>query len=91
MIQVSIGSRSRSPLSPLSLRMMSRADLTMADSRWAVVRGCAFFCVRAILLDLKSQIANLKSLNRKQNSQISDFKLQIISKAGIMILFRAWR
>ena len=28
MIQVSIGSRSRSPFSPLSLRMMSRADLS---------------------------------------------------------------
>ena len=27
MIQVSIGRRSRSPFSPLSLRMMSRADL----------------------------------------------------------------
>src|SRR5438876_243392 len=37
MIQVSIGSRSRSPLRPLSLRMMSRADLTMLASRWDVV------------------------------------------------------
>ena len=44
MIQVSIGSRSRSPLSPLSLRMMSRADLSScrAAGRWSAggaVRG----------------------------------------------------
>jgi hypothetical protein len=32
MIHVSIGSRSRSPLRPLSLRMVSRADLTMEPS-----------------------------------------------------------
>ena len=37
MIHVSIGSRSRSPLSPLSLRMMSRADFRSAPSDWAVV------------------------------------------------------
>jgi hypothetical protein len=36
---VSIGNRSRSPLSPLSLRMTSRQDLTIDDKRWAVVRG----------------------------------------------------
>ena len=42
MIQVSIGNRSRSPLSPLSLRMMSRQDFTMDESRWAVVRGWVF-------------------------------------------------
>jgi len=34
MIQVSIGRRSRSPFSPLSLRMMSREDLMMADRDW---------------------------------------------------------
>jgi len=39
MIQVSIGKRSKSPLSPLSFRMMSRQDLTMDESRCAVVRG----------------------------------------------------
>ena len=37
MIQVSSGSRSRSPFSPLSLRMMSRADLKRLPSAWAVV------------------------------------------------------
>src|SRR6266566_4547411 len=36
MIQVSIGRRSRSPLRPLSLRMMSRQDLTMEASCCAV-------------------------------------------------------
>src|SRR6266699_3242635 len=36
MIQVSIGRRSRSPLRPLSLRMMSRLDLTMEASCCAV-------------------------------------------------------
>src|SRR5438445_3120789 len=36
MIQVSIGRRSRSPLRPLSLRMMSRQDLTIEASCWAV-------------------------------------------------------
>src|SRR5205809_6197715 len=43
MTQVSIGRRSRSPLSPLSFRMMSRADLTRLPSRWALVRGAAVF------------------------------------------------
>ncbi len=37
MIHVSIGNRSRSPLSPLSLRMMSRADFRSAPSDRAVV------------------------------------------------------
>src|SRR5438132_1509484 len=37
MIQVSIGNRSRSPFSPLSLRMMSRADLMSEASDWTVV------------------------------------------------------
>ena len=40
--QVSIGSRSRSPLSPLSFRMMSRHDFTIEESRWAVVNGWEF-------------------------------------------------
>src|SRR5262249_49236160 len=35
--QVNIGNRSRSPLSPLSLRMMSREDLTMLPSCCVVV------------------------------------------------------
>src|SRR6266446_7402103 len=39
MIQVSNGSRSRSPLRPLSLRMMSRADFTRLPSACTVV-GC---------------------------------------------------
>src|ERR1035437_9110609 len=33
------GKRSSSPLSPLSLRMILRADLTMLSRRWAVVCG----------------------------------------------------
>ena len=37
MTQVSIGRRSRSPLRPLSLRMMSRADFRRAPRDWAVV------------------------------------------------------
>src|SRR4051812_22063928 len=36
MIQVSMGRRSRSPLSPLSFRMMSRADLIKLLSRCGV-------------------------------------------------------
>ena len=56
MIHVSSGSRSRSPFSPLSLRMMSRADLRRLPSIWEVVIGAAsapfFFlrsCHRAVL------------------------------------------
>ena len=41
MIQVSIGSRSRSPFSPLSLRMIWRADLMMRSSRCATASGLA--------------------------------------------------
>ena len=41
MIQVSIGRRSRSPFTPLSLRMIRRADLMMRSSRCAVVSGLA--------------------------------------------------
>ena len=47
MIQVSMGRRSRSPFSPLSLRMMSRADLMMLPSCWAVVGR---FGLRSVLL-----------------------------------------
>src|SRR5437773_2540291 len=43
MIQVSIGNRSRSPLSPLSLRMMSRADLIRLPSDCVVVGGADGF------------------------------------------------
>ena len=42
-IQVSIGKRSRSPLRPLSLRIMSRADLMMLASWRAVVLSDPFF------------------------------------------------
>jgi|GEM_PF-4558149 len=35
--QTSMGKRSRSPDRPLSLRMMSRQDLTMLPNCWAVV------------------------------------------------------
>src|SRR6185437_3400405 len=45
MIHVSIGRRSRSPLRPLSLRMMSRQDLTIEASCCAVDRGNSFFAV----------------------------------------------
>ena len=39
MTHVSIGSRSRSPFKPLSLRAMSRADFTSEPSDCAVERG----------------------------------------------------
>src|ERR1700730_8228697 len=45
---VNIGRRSRSPLRPLSFRMMSRADLMRLPSCWAVVRGCFVFFANAI-------------------------------------------
>ena len=50
MIQVSNGKRSRSPLSPLSLRMMSRADLIRLPKACAVVFGTSayVFLLRAI-------------------------------------------
>src|SRR5437016_14475377 len=38
--QVSMGSPSRSPESPLSFRIMSRQDLTKLPSCWAVDWGC---------------------------------------------------
>src|SRR6266851_4846932 len=41
MIHVSSGNRSRSPFRPLSLRMMSRADLSSEPRAWAVVAGAA--------------------------------------------------
>ncbi len=43
MIHVSIGSRSRSPESPLSFRMMSRADFIREPSCCVVVCGCSAF------------------------------------------------
>src|SRR5262245_1728173 len=43
MIHVSIGRRSRSPLSPLSLRMMSRADLMRLPSCCDVDLGASAF------------------------------------------------
>src|ERR1700687_5109202 len=46
MIHVSIGSRSRSPFSPLSFRMMSRLDFTMLPSCWAVDFGASSFFLR---------------------------------------------
>ena len=49
MIQVSNGRRSRSPLSPLSLRMMSRADLSNAPRDRAVVGG-------VVALDIKMNL-----------------------------------
>jgi site-specific recombinase XerD len=50
-IQVSIGRRSVSPLSPLSLRMMSRADLRRLPSCCPVVCGCSiFFCLAMSLV-----------------------------------------
>jgi len=48
-IQVSMGRRSRSPLSPLSLRMMSRQDLTRLASCCAVDWEGADFDDRAII------------------------------------------
>src|SRR5437867_3829296 len=51
MFQVSIGNRSRSPLRPLSLLMMSLADLISAPRDWAVVGdagGGLGFCAMRI-------------------------------------------
>src|SRR2546426_1994268 len=55
MIQVRSGSRSRSPFKPLSLRMMSRADLSSELRAWAVVGGAAVdaCALRGIELGLK--------------------------------------
>src|SRR2546430_13027796 len=55
MIQVRSGSRSRSPFKPLSLRMMSRADLSSEPRAWAVVGGAAVdaCALRGIELGLK--------------------------------------
>jgi hypothetical protein len=56
-IQVSIGNRSRSPLSPLSLRMMSRHDLTIDERRWAVVEGlCILLCTCHLLIFLLKKL-----------------------------------
>src|ERR1700690_992037 len=51
MIQVSIGNRSRAPLSPLSLRMMSRADFRSAPRDWAVVGWEAGFVIKLYIID----------------------------------------
>ena len=56
----------------------------MDESRWAVVRGCAFFCVRAIFDNLKLQISNLK---RKKNdngvsNQVQRKELQLLFRLG---------
>src|SRR2546428_12393331 len=55
MIQVRSGSRSRSPFRPLSLRMMSRADLRSEPRAWAVVGAGAVdpFALRGIELGLE--------------------------------------
>src|SRR6266516_1343905 len=55
MIQVRSGSRSRSPFKPLSLRMMSRADLSSEPRVWAVVGAGAVgpVALRGIELRLK--------------------------------------
>jgi len=67
------------------------------DKRWAAVRGCAFF---VYVPSFRSQISDFtvnkgtkicKSQIAEQKTEQSDFKLQIISKARIMILFPAWR
>src|SRR5258708_36249638 len=49
MIQVSIGSRSRSPFKPLSFRIMSRLDLTMLPSCWAVDFGTSILVLRGVI------------------------------------------
>src|SRR5438128_2567606 len=64
MIHVSSGNRSRSPFSPLSLRMMSRADLRRLPRDWAVVgAGVAevFFALGGIevLLEFGYRMAKL--------------------------------
>src|SRR3989475_8303658 len=55
MIQVRSGSRSRSPFKPLSLRMMSRADLSSEPRAWAVVGAgeVGSFALRGIELGLQ--------------------------------------
>ena len=71
--QVSMGKRSRSPLSPLSFRMMSRQDFTMEESRWAVVKGWEFLDLVPRVIDVlaECQISNL-SISNRMASQISN-------------------
>ena len=52
MIQVSSGRRSRSPFSPLSLRIMSRADLMLEPRLCAVVSGAASALAFLLVLPL---------------------------------------
>src|ERR1035437_3799509 len=59
MIQVSIGRRSRSPLSPLSLRMMSRADFRSAPSDWAVVGWLMGFGIKLCGIDCSVQAGHI--------------------------------
>ncbi len=78
MIHVSIGRRSRSPLSPLSFRIMSRADLMRLPSCCAVVSGWESFLARAIN---QSQMTNFKfqmrSLSGILRLQITNLKLRM--------------
>src|ERR1700737_4678075 len=60
MIQVSIGKRSRSPLNPLSFRMMSRLDFTMLPSCWAVDFGTSIFVLRGVI-----SLENLGSVEKR--------------------------
>src|SRR3989304_5211837 len=53
MIHVSMGSLSSSPLRPLSLRMMSRADLITEASCWAVDAGTLLIALRAMRSPLR--------------------------------------
>src|SRR6266705_950808 len=90
MIHVSMGRRSRSPFSPLSLRMMSRADLMSEPSCWAVVSGAADCFVLAMEFNLRFQITNIRS-------QISAFRgffarvantVQFLEKRVLILLRR---
>src|SRR6185437_3955022 len=75
MTHVSSGRRSRSPFSPLSLRMMSRADLRRLPSIWEVVIGAAsapfLFLVRAIEQSLQVVYGPAKRIGAAE--QLDDF------------------
>src|SRR5436309_10929416 len=53
MIHVSIGNRSRSPFRPLSLRMMSRADLISEPSDCAVVGAARVFVMELAFIQIR--------------------------------------
>src|SRR5712691_10080769 len=74
MIHVSSGRRSRSPLSPLSFRMMSRADLIRLPSDWAVVGAGAVepFALRGIELGLELGHRRAKLLGAAE--ELDDFR-----------------